>query len=115
MKPRTINPDPFLLDRANVITLRQSAVFIHIGRCGLLGTTIPAITECLGYSGGTVTNIIDTLQGLELIMPTSRANSQGRARNYVVTVKGWELLTAPADFSMFPHIQVPMLKTRKAG
>lgn len=108
MKLKTIIADPLILDQAGIVTMRQAAIFIHIGRCGLVGTTIPQIFEALRLRGGTVTNIVNHLLDLRVVTDTGRATGQGRAKNYVCTVRGWNLLTQPADFSMFPHSQLAL-------
>ncbi len=110
MKLKPIIADPMALDRAGIVTNRQSAILIHIGRCGLLGTTIPHITKSLKISGNSVTAIVAKLCELSLITGAWVGNSQGRPRNYVCTVRGWNLLTQPADFSMFPHSQIALEK-----
>lgn len=110
MKTKAILPDPLLLDRAGITTTRQAAIFIHIGRCGLLGTTIPAATRALKINPSTVAQTIHGLCELKLVTAYGKQTGQGRAANYVVTVPGWNLLTAPADFSMFPHAQTALGK-----
>ena len=110
MKPRAIIADPLHLDRVGVTTTRQAAIFIHVGRCGLLGTTIPAASKVLGFHVSTVAQTMDALCEARLVTAYGRASGQGRAINYVVTGRGWEVLTAPADFSMFPHAQQALKK-----
>ena len=108
MKTNPIIADPMALDRVGVVSTKQAGVLIHIGRCGLVGTTIPEMSTALRINGSTLTHIVGVLVDLKLITSAVRYNKQGRARNYVVTVRGWNLLTEPADFSMFPHVQTAL-------
>ncbi len=81
--------------------MRQAAVFIHLGRCGILGTSIPSMAKALAMPPSTVCAIIGTLRELKLVTDYGRSNGQGRARKYVVTVAGWKVLTTPPNLSMF--------------
>lgn len=108
MKPKPIIADPLNLDRAGVATTRQAAIFIHLGRCGLLGSTIPTMAKTLKIHPSTVGAIVDSLTVAKLVTEYGRATGQGRAKKYVVTVHGWGVLTEPADFSMFPHAQTAL-------
>jgi hypothetical protein len=113
MKPKPIIADPLILDRAGISTTRQAAIFIHIGRCGLIGTTIPQITEALAINHSTVRETIYILsEDLKLVTEAGRSNTKGRAFNYVVTIRGWQLLTSPADFSMFQHAQDALVRVK---
>ena len=91
------------MDRAGITTCRQAAVLIHLGRCGLAGTTIPAMIDALRMGASTLCCIINHLTTHGLVVDYTRRGSKGRARLYIVTVKGWEVLTSPADFSAFPN------------
>ena len=104
MKLKPILADPLNMDRAGVTTCKLAATFVHIGRCGLVGTTIPSMTRDTGINGSTLTSHFNILQELKLITPFARTNAKGRAVSYCVTVKGWEVLTRPADFSMFQQL-----------
>lgn len=110
MKPKAIIADPNKLANAGVNTTRQAAILIHLGRCGLLGSTIPAISDALGIKVGTAANGIDVLLEAKLVTATRRSTGQGRAKHYVCTVHGWSVLTDPSDFSMFPHAQTALKK-----
>jgi len=101
MKPKTIIADPLALDRAGIQSLRMAASFIHLGRCGLRGTTIPNMARDLKLNPSTVNVHVSALRELHLVTEFSRANARGKARHYCVTVRGWELLTRSPDYSMF--------------
>ncbi len=101
MKIKPIIADPHTLDNAGIRTMRQASVFLHIGRCGLVGATIPGISEALKINGNGLDHVIHLLVDLGLITDYTRKTGQGRARLYVVTVKGWGVLTHAPDLSMF--------------
>jgi len=100
MKP--ILPDPWTLHKAGLNTLHQAAVFVHLGRCGIQGTTVPGTAEALNINLNSVHSTMGLLEDLKLAVHYAKKNSQGRAKLYVVTKKGWELLTTPGDFTLFP-------------
>lgn len=102
MKARQIIADPLALDRAGITSCKHAAVFVHMGRCGLVGSTIARTAEALQMCPSTVRSLIGKLEEDKLIVRVFRANSKGRTVQYVVTVKGWEILTKPADLAMFP-------------
>ena len=101
MKTKPIIADPLNLDRAGITTVKLAATFIHVGRCGLVGTTIPRMTREMGINASTLCAHINTLQELKLIVAFSKSNSKGTARHYCVTIKGCTVLTQQPDFSMF--------------
>ncbi len=118
VKPKAFIPivaDPLALDRAGVCTARQMAIFIHVGRCGLCGVTIPQMTAGLRVCGSTVTSVVNGLLELGLVTSAGRSNAKGRTITYVVTVKGWGVLTAPADFSMFSQVQGELKMKKDTG
>jgi len=100
MKP--ILPDPITLHRAGLNTLHQASILVHIGRCGIQGTTVPSMAEVVGLNNNTVHTNVGILEDLKLVVHYAKKNSQGRAKLYVVTKRGWELLTTPGDFTLFP-------------
>lgn len=102
MKYKPIIADPLRLHDAGIRSLGMAATLIHIGRCGLVGTTIPRMKDDLKMSASTLDFHVGGLVDMGLAVTASKANSKGRPINYVVTVKGWGLLTTPPDFSMFP-------------
>jgi hypothetical protein len=101
MKTKPIIADPLNLDHAGITTCRLAATFIHVGRCGLVGTTIPRMTRDIKVNPSTLCDHINTLQELGLVVAFSKSNSKSTVRHYCVTIKGWSVLTAQADFSMF--------------
>lgn len=94
--------DPGTLLRAGIHTLPQALVFIHIGRCGLNGTTIPRICQSLHMCHNTVRGQIEVLEERKLVTRYGRSRGKGGARLWIVTRRGWAALTQPADTSMFP-------------
>lgn len=105
-----ILPDPLTLHRAGVNTLQQAAVLIHMGRCGIQGTTAPSCADSLNLNINTVNQSLAQLKALKLCTRYARKNTQGRANLYVVTKLGWSILTQPGDFSPFPDAAGPMKK-----
>lgn len=105
---KPIIADPLRLHRMGLRNLMDMAILVHIGRCGLLGSQRTSIAELLGVSYDTARCGVDRLDDLKLITCISRDHKQGGPMNFVVTGKGWKLLTHPADFSMFPHAQLAL-------
>ena len=105
MKTKPIIADPLNLDRAGIQSLRMAALFIHVGRCGLVGTTIPRMTKDLRIHPTTVDSHVRALRELGLVTEFARTNTKGKARHYCVTIKGWSVLTQQADFSMFQNAE----------
>jgi DNA-binding MarR family transcriptional regulator len=103
MKTRTILPDPLTLQRAGITTLFQAAVLVHLGRCGLHGSTIPEMGAHFSTAVSSVSHALEKCAEAGLVTTYARSNSQGRVRHYTVTTRGWETLTTPADFSLFPQ------------
>jgi hypothetical protein len=107
---KAIIADPLRLYELGLRNLMDMAILVHIGRCGLVGTTRKSISEILKVSYDTARCGVDRLQDLKLVTPASRDHGPGSAYNMVCTVRGWNLLTQPADFSMFTHSQIALQK-----
>ena len=101
MKTKPILPCPLALLRAGIHQMIDGAILVHLGRCGLSCATMTDIQEATGGNRETVRTAVERLMDLKLVVRASRSNGAGRAFSYCVSVRGWELLTAPADFSMF--------------
>jgi hypothetical protein len=114
MNTKPIIADPMRLYALGLRNLMDMAMLIHIGRCGLIGSQRKAMAEVLGVCYNTTCSGVARLEDLKLITCISRDYKQGGPMNYVCTVRGWKLLTEPADFSIFPHCQLP-LKMEKGG
>ncbi|MFZ9938464.1 MAG: hypothetical protein ACO3JG_15610 [Luteolibacter sp.] len=97
--------DPLLIHAAGVRTMTELVLFIHIGRCGLVGCRRRDLAQRFRIAYETVVCACERLAELKLITEASRDTGRGCAINYIVTRKGWELLTTPADFSLFPQQQ----------
>jgi DNA-binding MarR family transcriptional regulator len=111
VKTRPILPDPLTLHRAGLTTLFQAAVLVHLGRCGLHGSTIPEMAAHFATAVSSVSNAIDKAAEAGLVTSYARGNGQGRVRHYTVTTTGWDTLVTPADFSLFPHaLTRPLVK-----
>lgn len=106
MKP--IIADPMRLYALGLRNLMDMAILVHIGRCGLVGARRTSIAEMLGVSYDTARSGVDRLQEHRLVTVISRDHGPGLAHSMVVTLKGWKLLTQPADLSMFPHSQLAL-------
>lgn len=106
MKP--IIADPMRLYSFGLRNLMDMVILVHIGRCGLVGARRTSIAEMLGVSYHTARSGVDRLQEHRLITVISRDHGPGLAYSMVVTLKGWKLLTQPADFSLFPHSQLAL-------
>jgi len=106
MKP--IIADPMRLYALGLRNLMDMAILVHIGRCGLVGARRTSIAEMLGVSYDTARSGVDRLQEHRLITVISRDHGPGLAYSMVVTLKGWKVLTQPADFSLFPHSQLAL-------
>lgn len=109
MKCKTIIADPHALLKAGVRNTLDLAILIHLGRCGLQGATVPTMVMSLGEPYSSIRFGIDRLAELGLVLPVCRRNTAGRAEVWVVTVRAWDALTKPADFSAFPNSQNPIL------
>lgn len=101
-----ILPDPLKLDAEGVSTTRQAGVLVHLARCGLTGSTIPAISKSLKLPASSVAEIVEHLRERDFVTPYGRCNSQGRAWLFIVTVKAWKMLSTPVDFGMYPQAEV---------
>ena len=111
MKAKPILADPLAAFGAGVRHMVDFAVLVHIGRCGLHGATRQGIVDCVPGSGYRIIwCAVDRLAEMGMIVAYGKNNSQVRASRYVVTVKGWELLTRPADFTMFPDAMKPLVE-----
>jgi hypothetical protein len=108
---KPIIADPMKLYTLGVRNLMDMAILVHVGRCGLVGCGRQAMASALGVSYETARSGIDRLEDLGMVTAASRSNGIGRAFCYVVTLRGWNLLTEPADLSLFPHAQLA-LKTQ---
>jgi hypothetical protein len=108
MKKTTIIADPFTLLKAGVRNTMDLAVLIHLGRCGLQGSTVPQMLEHFHEPYSSIRCAIDRLEELDLCLAVCRKNNSGRAQVWVVSVSAWTLLVTPADFSLFPHAQTPL-------
>lgn len=102
MKLKTIQTDPLKFLRGGINTMQQAAVLVHIGRTGLQGCRIDEIADSCRLSASTVACIATNLQAAGYATRFSRSNRKGRAFHWVATVKGWDLLTQPADVDLFP-------------
>lgn len=102
MKLKTIIPDPLKFLRAGINTTAQAAVLVHIGRTGLQGCRIDEAAASCRMSYNTVQGIAYLLLEAGYATRFSRSNRQGRAFHWVVTVKGWELLTQAPEVELFP-------------
>lgn len=103
MKFKPIIADPALLHAAGLRSLNQAMVLVHLGRCGLQGATVKGVSaamQCMHESSSY--SVLEKLREWGMVVHYCRQNSQGRAGRYVISVKGWEVLTRIPDFSMFP-------------
>jgi len=108
MKCKPIIADPLRLYELGLRNLMDMAILIHVGRCGLVGAKRTAIAEMIKVSYDTARSGVDRLCDLGLLTSISRDYRAGCPHNFVCTVRGWDLLTKPADFSMFPHSQLAL-------
>ena len=108
MKPKTIIADPLRLYELGLRNLMDMAILIHIGRCGIVGAKRTSIAALMKVGYDTARSGVDRLCELGLITSVSRDYRAGLPHNFVCTVRGWKLLTEPADFSMFPHSQLAL-------
>jgi hypothetical protein len=108
MKCKPIIADPMRLYELGLRNLMDMAILVHIGRCGLVGAKRTTISEVMNVSYETARSGVDRLCDLGLLTSISRDYRAGCPHNFVCTVRGWDLLTKPADFSMFPHSQLAL-------
>lgn len=101
MKTKPILPCPAAMLRAGIHQMLDAAILVHLGRCGLSCATMNDLIDATGGNRETVRTAVERLMDLHLVVRASRSNGAGRAFAYCVSVRGWGLLTAPADFSMF--------------
>lgn len=99
---RPIIADPATFIAADLTTLAQAAVLVHIGRCGLQGTTRPAVVEALRMPWCTVGGVFNYLEARRMITRYTQANGRGKCVLFVITGFGWALLTKMPDVAMFP-------------
>lgn len=110
MKTKAIIADPMRLFELGLRNLMDMAILVHIGRCGIIGAKRTSIAAAHRVSYDTARSGVDRLCELGLVTSISKDYSVGTPFNFVCTVKGWNLLTTPADFSMFPHAQMSLSK-----
>ena len=108
--PLPIIADPLRFYALGIRNLMDMAALVHIGRCGLIGCTRMGIAKLLGVEYDTARNGVDRLAKRGLITCVSRHGTPGWTQDFTCTAAGWELLTQPADFSMFPHAQMALGK-----
>lgn len=108
MKVKPIIADPLRLYELGLRNLMDMAILIHIGRCGIVGAKRASIAALMKVGYDTARSGVDRLCELGLITSVSRDYRAGLPHNFVCTIRGWKLLTEPADFSMFPHSQLAL-------
>lgn len=108
MKLKPIIADPLRLYELGLRNLMDMAILIHIGRCGIVGAKRASIAALMKVGYDTARSGVDRLCELGLITSVSRDYRAGLPHNFVCTLRGWKLLTEPADFSMFPHSQLAL-------
>lgn len=103
MKFKPIIADPATMFAAGLRSLNQAMALVHLGRCGLQGCTVKGLSEALeSMHESSAYSVLEKLRDWGMVVHYCRQNSQGRASRYVISVKGWEVLTSVPDFSMFP-------------
>lgn len=102
MKAKQIVADIYQLLAAGVNTILQAAVLIHVGRVGLQGVTVTELARQLEVSESSVNGVLIALVELKMITRFTRRGARGRAYHYVCSVKGWDVLTRPVDYSLYP-------------
>lgn len=100
--------DPILARRAGLRTLLEFAALVHVGRCGLQGATRKSTGEALGVAREAVVAGFLSLENKKMISEVGRSNTTGNEVFFVCTRRGWDLLTQPGDFTMFPQALNPM-------
>ena len=108
IQTKPIIADPLRLYELGLRNLMDMAIIVHIARCGLIGARRRSLANHLNVHYETIRTGTDRLWDLGLITNASRDHGPGLAHNFVVTVRGWKLLTEPSDFSMFPHSQLAL-------
>lgn len=112
MKFKPILADPATLYDAGLRVVSHVVLLVHLGRCGLQGATVGSCAHALKrMPEGTIYSVLEKLRAAGWVIHYCRQNSQGRAGRYVISVKGWELLTRQPDFSMFPDAGVVIKET----
>lgn len=106
---KQIIPDPQALLAAGVCNVVDAVVLVHIGRCGTNGTMrMQMMREIPGISYSSLKLATDRLENLKLITVASKLPLSGTPFVYMVTGKGWKLLTHPGDYTMFPQTVKPL-------
>lgn len=105
---KPIIADPLRLYELGLRNLMDMAILVHIGRCGLIGAKRQSVADTIKVSYDTARSGVDRLIEHGLVTTASRDHGPGLAHNMVCTVRGWNLLTQPADFTMFPHSQLAL-------
>lgn len=114
MKAKAIIPCPMKFMDAGVENLMDAAVLVHVGRCGLQGCTLASISDAVKKRGkalslSTCDCVTRRLHAAGWITRFTRSNTTGKAYWWVVTVKGWDLLTRAPVVGMFPDaMKMPM-------
>lgn len=109
MKAKPIVPCPLKFLRAGFKSVTDAAGLVHIGRGGLQGCLLSHLATALNLPISTADTLLRRLADAGYIVRFSRTNTTGRGYWWVVTVKGWELLTQSAEVEMFPDaLKMPM-------
>lgn len=107
MKIKPIIPCPRKFLDAGLESMIAGAVLVQIGRCGLQGCRLDMISENVKKRGkslslSTCDFVTRKLQEEGWITRFTRTNARGRAYWWVVTSKGWALLTQAPDVDLYP-------------
>ena len=110
MKLKSLQPEPLVFYRHH-LRIVDAVVLTHLGRCGLQGASRVSTEEATGIHYSTVATSFRRLQDAGLIAEYSKANSRGRTMRFVISHKGWELMTTPPELELFPDAVAPLKLT----
>lgn len=102
---KPIIADPLRLYELGLRNLMDMAILVHIARCGLIGARRASIADAIKVPYDTAHSGVVRLKELGLVTAGNRPHT---GHSMVCTVRGWNLMTQPADFTMFPHSQLAL-------
>ena len=104
-KHQTILPCVLTMRAAGIEYLLDACLLVHLGRCGPQGSTKPLISSAMSITYDATRASMDRLEALELVAPYTRQATTGRADVWMVSPKGWSLLTTPAVLPAYKHAE----------
>jgi len=112
MKLKPLQPDPATFYRQNM-GIVDAVVLTHLARCGLQGASRCSTAETTRICYGTLSSSFKRLQAGGYLTEYTQANTRGRTVRFVITARGWQLMTTPAELELYPDAVNPLVPTRE--